>query len=467
VRAERVLRDFPLNVSGVNSGGRALGLKRRTGYAQVDGLSIAFQTYGDGPFHLIVAPGYMTNIDQNWEWPGYAHFLERLGSFAQVVLIDRRGTGLSDRVPSHSAFENTLDDVRAVMDEVGVERAALLGGGEGGPTCVLFAATFPSRTTALVLIAPHVARAFGADVPWGITPEVREQGLRTIDEKWGRAPIGSRLYAPSVANDPAFIDWYQRAQRAGGTPSAARAWFEMTLDIDVRRILPAIGVPTLVLHRVGDRALPIESSRFTAASIPGARLIELPGNDHFWFSGQQDEILDEVEEFLTGERPPVETDRVLTTILFTDIVGSTERASQLGDHAWRQLLDRHYELTRQEIDRHRGTLHETTGDGVKATFDGPARGVRCARSIVERVRSLGLEIRSGLHTGEVDLHGGVPGGIAVHIAARIAAAAIASEVLVSSTVKDLVVGSGLRFADRGVHALKGVPEEWRLFSLQI
>src|SRR2546430_812219 len=264
VRAERVLRDFPLNVSGVNSGGRALGLKRRTGYAQVDGLSIAFQTYGDGPFHLIVAPGYMTNIDQNWEWPGYAHFLERLGSFAQVVLIDRRGTGLSDRVPSHSAFENTLDDVRAVMDEVGVERAALLGGGEGGPTCVLFAATFPSRTTALVLIAPHVARAFGAEVPWGITPEVREQGLRTIDEKWGRAPIGSRLYAPSIANDPAFIDWYQRAQRAGGTPSAARAWVEMTLDIDVRRILPAIGVPTRVLRRAGDPALAIQNNPLTA-----------------------------------------------------------------------------------------------------------------------------------------------------------------------------------------------------------
>jgi len=212
--------------------------------------------------------------------------------------------------------------------------------------------------------------------------------------------------------------------------------------------------------------LPIESSRFAASSIPGARLIELPGDDHFWFSGKPDEILDEIEEFLTGERPAVEIDRVLTTIMFTDIVGSTERAAQLGDHAWRQLLDRHYELTRQEIDRHRGRLHETTGDGVKATFDGPARGVRCARSIVERVRSLGLEIRSGLHTGEVDLHDGAPGGIAVHIAARIAAAATASEVLVSSTVKDLVVGSGLRFADRGVHALKGVPEEWRLFSLQ-
>jgi hypothetical protein len=229
--------------------------------------------------------------------------------------------------------------------------------------------------------------------PWGITPDMREQGLRTIDEKWGRAPIGLRLYAPSLANDPAFVDWYQRAQRAGGTPSAARAWFEMTRDIDVRRILSAIGVPTLVLHRVGDRALPIESSRFAASSIPDARLIELPGDDHFWFSGKPDEILDEIEEFLSGQRPAAEIDRVLTTILFTDIVGSTERAAQLGDHAWRQLLDRHYELTRQEIDRHRGRLHETTGDGVKATFDGPARGVCCARSIVERVRSLRLEIR--------------------------------------------------------------------------
>jgi pimeloyl-ACP methyl ester carboxylesterase len=229
----------------------------------------------------------MTNVDQNWEFPAYAHFLERLGSFAQVVLIDRRGSGLSDRVPPHSAFENTLDDVRAVMDEIGVERAALLGGGEGGPTCALFAATFPSRTAALVLIAPHVARSWAADVPWGITPKLREQGLRTIDEKWGRAPIGARLYAPSLAGDSRFIDWYVRAQRAGGSPNAARAWFESTLDIHVRQVLPAIRVPTLVLHRVGDRALSIESSRFAASLIPGARLIELPGDDHFWFSGQR------------------------------------------------------------------------------------------------------------------------------------------------------------------------------------
>jgi class 3 adenylate cyclase/pimeloyl-ACP methyl ester carboxylesterase len=438
---------------------------RRTGYAQVDGLSIAYQIYGDGPRHLIVVPGYMTNIDQNWEWPGYARFLERLGSFAKVILVDRRGTGLSDRMPAHSSFEDTMDDVRAVMDEVGVPQAALVGAGEGGPTCMLFAATFPERTTALVLAAPFFVRAWAPDVPWGITPEAAEGNLRAIARKWGREPMGIHAFTPSLVGDPAYVEWYLRAQRAGGTPAAARAWFETLLHIDVRRILPAINVPTLVLHRVDDRVLSVESSRFAASQIPGARLVELPGNDHFWFSGDANQMLDEIEAFVTGVRPAAQIDRVLATILFTDIVGSTESAARLGDRAWRQLLARHYDITREEIERHRGKLAETTGDGVKATFDGPARAVRGAQSIIERVASLGIEIRAGVHTGEVELRAGDYGGIAVHIAARVCARAGPSEVLVSSTVKDLVVGSGLRFEDRGSHTLKGVPDEWRLFAL--
>ena len=440
-------------------------VSRRTGYARADGLNIAFQTFGEGPGHLIFAPGYMTNVDQNWEWPGYARFLERLGRFAKVILFDRRGTGLSDRVPLHSPFENTMEDVRAVLDEVGVERAAFLGAGEGGPTCLLFAASFPERISALALYEPFVARAWAPDVPWGATPEMRERGVQAIDSKWGREPIGVRLYAPTLAADPVFLDWYLRAQRAGGTPTAARAWYEMSMDIDVRRILPAIRVPTLVIHRVGDRAISIDSSRFVASQIPGARLVELSGEDHFIFSGDTGALLDEIEGFITGVRPASEIDRVLATILFTDIVGSTERAALLGDHEWRRLLARHYELTAEEIQRHRGKLHETTGDGVKATFDGPARGVRCAQAIAERVASLGIEIRAGLHTGEVELRDGEFGGIAVHIAARVAALAGAGEVLVSSTVKDLVVGSGIRFEDRGSQRLKGVPDEWRLYSV--
>jgi pimeloyl-ACP methyl ester carboxylesterase/class 3 adenylate cyclase len=440
-------------------------VRPRTGYARIDELSIAYQLYGDGP-PLVVVPGYMTNLDQNWEWPGNARFLERLGSFARVILIDRRGTGLSDQPKAHSSFEDTMFDIRAVMDEVGVTKAALLGGGEGGPTCMLFAATFPERTAALVLCAPYVARARAPDVPWGITSDVRDRGLAAIDRRWGREPMGLRVFAPSLADDPAFVEWYLRAQRAGGTPNEARAWYEMTADIDVRRVLPAIRVPTLIVHRVGDRALPIESSRYLAGQIAGARLVALPGTDHFWFSGDADALIDEFQEFLTGARPAAEINRVLATILFTDIVGSTQRAAVMGDREWRRLLAAHYELLRGEIERFGGRLHETTGDGVKATFDGPARGVRCARSIVGRIGSLGLEIRAGLHTGEVEVRDGSFGGIAVHIAARVAALAGPSEVLVSSTVKDLVAGSGLSFADRGLQDLKGVPDQWHIYSVR-
>jgi len=438
---------------------------RRTGYAQIDGLSIAYQVHGEGP-PLIFQPGYMTNIDQNWEWPAYARFLERIGSFAQLILVDRRGTGLSDRTPPHAAFEDTMDDIRAVMDALDLPRAALFGAGEGGPTCMLFAATFPERTSALALYCPYVTRRWAPDVPWGITPEQRERALRAIDDRWGRAAIGVHLYAPSAADDPAFVEWYVRSERAGGTPGAARSWYEMTLDIDVRSVLPAIRVPTLLLHRTEDQALSIESSRYAAERIPGVRYVELPGRDHFLFLGDADALLDEVEEFTTGVRPAAPVDRLLATILFTDIVGSTERAAQLGDREWRGLLARHYEITRAEVERYRGKVQETTGDGVKATFDGPARAIRAARSVSDRVASIGLQIRAGLHSGEVELRDGAFGGIAVHIAARVMALAGPGEVLVSSTVKDLVIGSGMRFADRGIHTLKGVPDDWHLFVVE-
>ncbi len=430
-----------------------------TRYAKSGGLNIAYQVLGDGPLDLIFAPGYMSHLEQNQTWPSYKAFLERMASFSRLIVFDRRGTGLSDRILELGSFEEMMDDIRAVLDAVGSERAALLGAAEGGPMCALFAATFPERTTALVLAASYARRTWAPDYPWGLDDEAQKRILLSYERNWGREDFGLRALAPSSLEDERFRRWYAQACRFAGTPSSALAWFRVTMEIDVRDVLPAIRVPTLVIHRSRDRVIPVEAGRYLAAHIPDAKYFELEGSDHLAFVGNG-QGLDEVELFLTGSRRDRESDRVLATVLFTDIVGSTERAAELGDRRWTALLSEHNALVRDKLERFRGKEIPIAGDGFLATFDGPARAIRCACAVRDAVRGLGLEIRAGLHTGEIELAETGIEGIAVHLGARISALAEANEVLVSSTVKDLVVGSGIEFAERGTHSLKGVPGQW-------
>ena len=435
-------------------------------YTKSGDLFLAYQVFGEGPLDLVVAPGYMSNLEQNWEWPGYARFLERLASFSRVIFFDRRGTGLSDRVSGAFTFDDLMDDIGAVMDAAGSERAAVLGGAEGGPMCILFAASFPERTSALILVTSYARRLHAPDYPWGITPEIDAAVMAAYEQRWGREPMGIHALAPGLADDPAFRNWYVRAERFGGSPGAAMAWYRITADIDVRGVLPAIRVPTLVLHRTGDLAIPVEQGRDLASRIPDSRYRELPGNDHLWFTGDSDAILGEIEEFLTGVRPAPEPERVLATVMFTDIVGSTQHAARLGDRRWRDLLESHNAVVRRELARFRGREVDSAGDGFLATFDGPARAIRCGLAISDGVKTLGIEVRVGLHTGEIELAGDNIRGIAVHIGSRVSALASPGEVLVSGTVTDLVVGSGLEFEDRGTHVLKGVPGQWHTFAVR-
>ena len=436
-----------------------------TRYAKSGELRIAYQVHGDGSIDLVFAPGYLSHLEQNQWWPAYAAFFERLATFSRLIVFDRRGTGLSDRILSLGSFEELMDDIGVVLDAVGSERAALFGGAEGGPMCALFAATFPERTTALVLGASYARRTWAPDYPWGLDEATQQHILDGYEERWGRIGFGSRSLAPSLADDERFQAWNAQAQRFSGTPASAREWFRITMEIDVRDVLPAIRVPTLVIHRTGDRVIPVEAGRYLAEHIPDAKLAELPGDDHFPFVGDVDSILDEVEEFLTGSRRAREPDRVLATVLFTDIVGSTELAAELGDRRWTELLVEHHRLVRAELDRHRGKVIRIEGDGTLSTFDGPARAVNCATAIQRALAPVGVEIRAGLHTGEIELAPTGVEGIAVHIGARVASLAAPGEVRASSTVKDLVVGSGIAFADRGRHELKGVPGEWQLYAV--
>jgi class 3 adenylate cyclase len=438
-----------------------------TRYARSGEYSIAYQVVGKGEFDLVYVPGLASHLEVFWEEPAYSRFLHRLASFSRLILMDRLGTGLSDRLPPSevSIFEQRMDDIRAVMDAVGSERAALLGWSEGAPLCATFAATYPQRTAALVMYGGMSRFVRDDDYPWGMPREAIQGFIESIPGTWGQDEELLRFWAPSVADSPAARRWWTRYARLAASPGAAQELFRMASELDVRDVLPAIRVPTLLIHRTGDTLLGVEHSRYMAERIPGAKLVELPGEDHLWWFGDQDAIVDEVEEFLTGARSLPEADRVLATVLFTDIVGSTERAVELGDSGWRELLERHGTVVRRELLRHRGREVKTTGDGVLATFDGPARGIRCASAIAEAVRSLGIEIRAGLHTGECEVMNGDVGGIAVHTGARVSAEAGPGEVLVSSTVKDLVAGSGIEFEDRGSRELKGVPGEWRLYAV--
>ena len=435
-----------------------------TRYAKSGDVHIAYQVTGEGPLDLVFVPGFVSHLEADWESPVRARFLDRLGNFSRLIRFDKRGTGLSDRVPIPT-LEQRMDDVRAVMDAVGSERAALFGISEGGPMSLLFAATYPARTTALVIYGSYARRLWAPDHPVGRTKAEWDEIVQRLEREWG-GPVAVDIWAPTMIHDERFREGWASYLRLAASPGAAAAVMRMNGEIDVRHVLPVIRVPTLILHRTGDRLTFIEQARVMAERIGGAKLVELPGVDHIPTVGDTDAIVDEIEEFLTGVRHGPEPDRVLATVLFTDIVGSTEKAASLGDRRWRDLLEGHHELVRRELGRFRGREIDIAGDGFLATFDGPARGVRCARAVTDSVGALGLEVRAGLHTGEVELLGDKVSGLAVHIGARVAAAAGPGEVLVSSTVKDLVAGSGLRFQDRGFQPLKGVPGEWHLFALE-
>jgi pimeloyl-ACP methyl ester carboxylesterase len=437
-----------------------------TRYALSDGVHIAYQVVGDGPFDLVYVPGWVSNVEVMWEEPRLAAFLGRLASFARLIVFDKRGTGLSDSVPDAElpGLERRMDDVRAVMDAAGSERAALLGHSEGGNMCILFSATFPERTSALVLVGCYAKRSRTDDYPWAPDPVERERDIAETERTWGRVDPTPTL-APSLADDQAFRDWVRRYLRLSASPRAAAAVLRMNTQIDTRDVLPAIRVPTLLIYRTGDYDVLVDEGRWIASRIPDARFVELPRSDHLMWAGDAGAILDEIEGFLTGVRRGPAPDRVLTTVLFTDIARSTERAAEMGDHDWAGLIERHHAAIRRELNRFQGREVDTAGDGFLARFDGPARAVRCAIAAGEAVRALGLEIRAGVHTGEVELIGEAIRGVAVHIGARIAGLAAPGQVLVSGTVKDLVAGSGLRFEDRGLHELKGVPDRWRLYRV--
>ena len=440
----------------------------KTHYAKAsDGVHIAYQVIGDGPFDLVEVGGFVSHLEFAWEGVEYAHYLRRLSSFARLIIFDKRGTGMSDPVPVHAlpSLEQRMDDFRAVLDAVGSERAALFGESEGGQMAALFAATYPERTRALVTYGSYARLRSAPDFPLGQSDDFLEAFATGLEATWGEVPEGS-IWAVNATRDPRFRNWLGRWVRNCASPGAAATLLRMDYEIDIRDVLPAIRVPTLVLHRVGDPLITVEQGRYFAAHIPGAKYVELPGEDRLIFAGDVDRLADEIEEFLTGHRPQASPDRVLATVLYTDIVDSTRQASELGDQRWRELLDRHDELLRREFERFRGEEMTATGDGFLAAFDGPARAVHCALAATSMAGSLGLELRIGVHTGECEQRGDNLSGIAVHTAARIAALAQPDEVLVSRTVTDLVAGSGLEFTDRGEHELKGVPGQWRLFAAQ-
>jgi pimeloyl-ACP methyl ester carboxylesterase len=437
-----------------------------TRYAKSGELNIAYQIVGDGPIDLLFAAGWISNVELGWEDPAIAGFYERLAAFSRLILFDKRGTGLSDHVSDEHppTLEERTDDIRAVLDAVGSERAAVFGVSEGGNMSVVFAATHPSRVRALITHAIFAKRVWSPDYPWAPTPAERGAWLDGLQSGWGGGDMDLSVIAPSVANDPLVRAGFARRSRLSVSPNAALALGRMNTDIDIRAVLPVIRVPTLMFHAVGDRDANIEEGRWIAKRIPGARLIELPGGDHVPFYANQDAVVSGVQEFLTGTRPAPEADRFLATVLFTDIVNGTAKAAALGDQRWRALIESHHALVRRELARFRGVEVDTAGDGFFATFDGPARAVRCALEVREALRGLDLEVRAGVHTGECEMIAGKTGGIAVIIGSRVREQAAPGEVVVTSTVRDLTAGSGLRFEPRGAKRLKGVPDEWQIFS---
>lgn len=435
-----------------------------TRYAKADdGVHIAYQVFGKGPFDLVVIPGFISHVELAWEDDAIARALRRLASVSRVIMFDKRGTGMSDRTERLPDIDRRMLDIEAVMHAASSERAAFFAVSEGGPMAILFAAAHPERTQGLVLVATYARITASPDYPIGMPTERLYESVRYLEPGWGSG-IGLGGWAPSVANDPAARMSFARMQRLGASPGAAMALMSSYMDIDVRPALPLVHAPTLVLHRTGDRMVPVSHGRYLAEHIDHARMVELPGTDHFWWTEDADQIVGEAEEFLTGARSVLDADRVLASVLFTDIVDSTRRAVELGDREWRSLLNRHDSLAEREVVRHGGRLVKTTGDGVLATFDGPARSVRCAQALSDGAQALGIVLRVGVHTGEVELRGDDIAGLGVNIASRIESLAQPGEILVSRTVTDLVAGSGLDFDDRGEHDLKGVPGRWQLFA---
>jgi pimeloyl-ACP methyl ester carboxylesterase len=436
-----------------------------TRYAKSGDYHIAYQVHGSGEIDLVWAPSYFSHIEVQMEESSFRRFVNRLGTFSRVILFDKRGTGLSDRVADMPGLDDRMDDFRAVLDAVGSEKAALLGTCEGGALSALFAATYPDRTRALVL-ANSFARATAADdYPWAESPEEWQQHAALMSENWGSGQWLDR-FAPSAVHDPRVQEWWPRFQRLAVSPSAIRTLLLMNAEIDVRNVLASVNVPTLVMHSAGDQLCAIGGARYMTERVPEAQFVELPGADHYiWFGPDADRFADEIERFLTGTLKPTEPDRALVTVLFVDIVDSTRKAADLGDRTWRDLLDVYYSVVREELQRYRGRMLDTAGDGVLAAVDGPARAIRAGLGIVERVQRFGLTVRAGVHTGEAEIVADDLRGITVHIGSRVASQAAESELLVSSTVKDLVVGSGFAFVYRGSYEFKGVPGRWQLYAV--
>ena len=433
-------------------------------YAKSDGVHLAYRVFGDGPRDIVLVPGTLSHAEMSWERAAGKHLVERLTAFARVIVFDKRGQGLSDRnVAAEQTIEERIIDIRAVMDAAGSERATIYGWSEGGPAALLFAASYPQRVTELALFATFASIK---DPPWSAPREEWWSMIVSWEAHWGEGILLQRN-APSMWVNEAYRESTGRWERACASPGSIVELMRINYDIDVRHVLPVIHVPTLVMHRLGDSLVPSACGRYLAENIEGARFVGMAGTDHsITDADSQDFVADQIEEFITGERHAREVERVLATVMFTDIVGSTERAAEIGDSRWRALRSDWLAAVRGELTAFRGREANTAGDGLLATFDGPARAIKCARSIRDRVRELGLQVRTGLHTGECELDGNDIVGLAVHIGARVASMAEPDEVVVSSTVKDLVAGSGLRFAARGEHSLKGVPGEWRLFAVQ-
>ncbi len=435
-----------------------------TRYAKSGELNIAYQVFGSGSSDIVLIPGWASNVENIWSLPAFEAFAGKLAEFARVVILDRRGTGLSDPVADPPTLEERMDDVRAVIDAAGWERAAIWGISEGGPMAMMFAATYPKRVPALLLYGTFARFSRSEDYPHGYPAKKNEAWLGSLQKSWGTGEL-SRYFAPSVASDEATTRALARLERLAMSPGTAHKLFTLLTQTDVRHVLPAIRVPTLILHRDQDTPVRVGHAQYLAERIAGAKYVELAGQDHMPMFGDTEAILSEVREFLTGERAAPEADRVLTTILFCDIADSTGRALALGDHGWRELLARFYALADEKLQRFRGRKLDTAGDGLFAAFDGPARAVRCGAALVEAVGAHGVQLRVGVHTGECEVLGDKYSGIAVHLGARVASAADPGQVLVTSTVKDLVAGSGIGFEDLGPRRLKGLTEDWRLYRL--
>jgi len=420
---------------------------------------------GEGPFYLVYVPGFVSNVESSWDNPMLAKVFNDIASFCRLIMFDKRGTGLSDRVSVRDlpTIEERMDDLRAVMDAAGSETAALFGHSEGGCMCIVFAATYPERTRALITYGAFAKRLRSDDYPWAPALEERMAAVEQTERNWGR-PIDVAFYAPSALGVPGFAESFGTYQRRSASPGAAAALMRMNSYVDVRAILPLVRVPTLVLQADGDQDVRVEEGRYLAQRIPGARYVELHSGDHLWFVSHEAEIMGEIQEFLTGARPAPDADRFLATVLFTDIVNGTAKAAELGDRGWRALVEDHHAIVRRELTRFRGVEVYTAGDGFFATFDGPARAVRCGLAIRDVLKTVGLEIRAGVHTGECEVIAGKTGGIAVIIGSRVREQAAPGQVLATSTVKDLTAGSGLRFEPQGARRLKGVPDEWQIFS---